>query len=160
MSEKSGEKAAKTQEKVTWQMSPRGGSGLRFSLKAVKSKVETNLTCNQCGHDYAHRSLLKRHKKRSICSAGPQSSCNLCGKVFKVKYSLGRHLKNGKCNLEKKVEITAQEHNGSFLKFLDKEDETAKDKEVEESKESEDTKNSAIMYEKHEMDIHSCFVEK
>ena len=146
----SGEKGAKNaeivQEKV-WQMSPSGGSGLRFSLKAVKSDVETNLTCNGCGHIYTHRSQLKRHMKRSMCAAEPQCSCK-CGKIFKVRDSLRRHVKNG-CNLEEKVEMHPQEHIDSFSKLLGK-DEAVKDK-VEESK--EDDRNSGSEVEKDEMDI-------
>ena len=146
----SGEKEVKTadfvQEKI-WQMSPSGGSGLRFSLKAVKSDVETNLTCNGCGHIYTHRSQLKRHMKRSMCAAEPQCSCK-CGKIFKVRDSLRRHVKNG-CNLEEKVELHPQEHIDLFSILLEKY-ETAKDK-VEELK--EDDRNSSREDEKDVMDI-------
>ena len=100
-----GEKLAKTTEKV-WQMSPSGGSGLRFSLKAVKSDVEASLTCNGCGHVYANRSFLKKHMKRSMCASDSQCSCN-CGKTFKARDSLRQHLKKG-CDLEKKVMINEE----------------------------------------------------
>ena len=96
-------------EEKVWQISPSAGSGLKFSLKAVKSEVESDFTCNGCGHRYDHKSFLKRHLKRSMCSKDSQLCKCKFGKSFKTRDSLRRHIKE-------EAETDPQEHGESEKK--------------------------------------------
>ena len=109
MAAQNGGKGAKMEsdvEEKVWQISPSGDSGLKFSLKAVKSEVESDLTCNGCGHKYDHKSFLKRHLKRGMCSKDSQLCKCKCGYFFKTRDSLRRHIK-------KDAETNPQEHGES-----------------------------------------------
>ena len=65
---------------------------LHMKLVHAKSCKESSICCDRCGKMFLNKTLLLKHKQRTVCAA-EEWACNLCPKMFDYKHRFRTHLK-------------------------------------------------------------------